>query len=180
MNTLGVDVGGTFTDFYFLHGGKIEVHKRPSTPENPARAIIEGLRELGWTPDHVVHGSTVATNTVLERTGARVAFVATEGFQDLIEIGRQARPRVYELEPSRLEPLVPRALRFGVAGRLDHRGEVLQALDAGEIERLKTALHDAKPDSVAVCFLFSFLNPEHERAIGDALTAAGFEVAAIE
>ncbi len=136
MNVLGVDVGGTFTDFFFVRDGTVEVHKRPSTPDNPSRAIIEGIRELGWAPEQVVHGSTVATNTVLERKGARVALVTTAGFEDLLEIGRQARPRVYELEPSRLPSLVPRDLCFGASERLDHDGKLLRALDTSEIERL--------------------------------------------
>src|SRR5690606_16209616 len=167
----------TFTDFFFVSDGRIEVHKRPSTPGDPSIAILEGIRELGWRPDQVVHGSTVATNTVLERKGARVALVTTAGFEDLLEIGRQARPRVYEMEPSRLPSLVPRDLCFGVEERLDYRGRVLKALEAGELRRLAGAAIDAGPESVAVCLLFSFLNPEHEQTVAAALEEAGFEVA---
>ena len=176
MSTLGVDVGGTFTDFYFVRDGVVEVHKRPSTPANPSRAIIEGIRELGWAPDGVVHGSTVATNTVLERTGARVALVATKGFEDLLEIGRQARPRLYELEPSRQPSLVPRDLCFGAPERLDYRGKVVNALKPRELRRLVSTIRKRNPESVAVCLLFAFLNAGHEVEVGDALRDAGYEV----
>jgi N-methylhydantoinase A len=177
LKLLGVDVGGTFTDFYYARDGSVEVHKRASTPDDPSRAVIEAIRELGWTPDEVVHGSTVATNTVLERKGARVAFVATEGFQDLLEIGRQARPRLYELEPSRLHPLVSRELCFGLSERLDHQGRVVNALQPAEVERLVAAAKQSGAESVAVCLLFAFLNAVHEDMAGDALREAGYEVA---
>ena len=131
---------------------------------------------MAWQPDEVVHGSTVATNTVLERRGARVAFVATSGFADIIEIGRQARARIYDLEPKRPPPLVPRELRFEVLERLDSRGEVLQELSGADIEHLVKAVCDSRPDAVAVCLLFSFLNPAHEQRIGAALRAAGLDV----
>src|SRR5689334_17087820 len=115
---LGVDVGGTFTDFLLWHDGRIEVHKRPSTPDDPARAVFAGLEALGARPDLVVHGSTVATNAVLERSGARTALVTTEGFRDLLAIGRQTRPALYDLEPATPAPLVPRDLCFELHGRL--------------------------------------------------------------
>ncbi|MEX1021541.1 MAG: hydantoinase/oxoprolinase N-terminal domain-containing protein, partial [Dehalococcoidia bacterium] len=100
MSTLlGVDVGGTFTDFLLWSDGAFRIHKRPSTPDDPGRAVIEGVRELDVVPDLVVHGTTVATNAVLQRRGARTALVTTEGFRDLLSIGRQTRPRIYDLEP---------------------------------------------------------------------------------
>ena len=173
---LGVDVGGTFTDFVYAVDGRVLVHKRPSTPSNPAASILDGLREMGWQPDEVVHGSTVATNTVLVRGGARVAFVATAGFADIIEIGRQARPRIYDLEPKRPPPLVPRDLRFEANERLDFHGDVLRELTVEDIERLVEAVGTSKPDAVAVCLLFSFLNPAHEQRIGAALRAVGLDV----
>src|SRR5438477_548946 len=109
---LGVDVGGTFTDFYFLRDGRLEVFKRPSTPDDPSRAVLAGLAEAGFLPDELVHGSTVATNALLERRGCRTALVTTRGFKDAIVIGRQARRDMYALEPVRPEPLVPPERRF--------------------------------------------------------------------
>src|SRR5438067_7108186 len=128
MATLGVDVGGTFTDFYFWADGRLEVFKQPSTPGDPAESVLAGLRAKGWRPDEVVHGSTVATNAVLERAGARSAFVTTKGFRDLLTIGRQNRPRLYDLEPSRQPPLVPRDLSFEIEERVDFKGNVLVPL----------------------------------------------------
>ncbi len=177
MSILGVDVGGTFTDFYYLTESGLQIHKRPSTPANPAASILEGIAEMGWRPDEVVHGTTVATNTVLERKGASVAFVTTAGFRDLLQIGRQARPRIYDFEPSRPPPLVPRELCFEVAERIDYQGNVLQPLPPDEIEALVQKLTEAAPDAVAVCLLFAHLNPEHERRIGVELRRRGFEVA---
>ncbi len=174
---LGVDVGGTFTDFYLLRDGKLEVHKQPSTPSNPAEAIMAGIVANGWQPEEVVHGSTVATNTVLERDGARVALVTTAGFRDLLEIGRQARPRIYDLEPWRPPPLVPRELSFEAEERIDHQGRVLWPLAGDKIERLIVDLKQNQVQSAAVCLLFSYLNDEHEARIGAALRRAGFEVA---
>ncbi len=174
---LGVDVGGTFTDFYLLRDGKLEVHKRPSTPANPAEAILAGILANGWQPREVVHGTTVATNTVLERNGARVALITTAGFRDLLEIGRQARPRIYDLEPWRPPPLVPRDLSFEALERIDHLGNPILPLAGDEIEQLIVDLKQNQVQSAAVCLLFSYLNDEHEARIGAALRRAGFEVA---
>jgi N-methylhydantoinase A len=173
---LGVDVGGTFTDFCYVRDGVIHTAKRPSTPANPADAILAGIEEQGWQPRSIVHGSTVATNTVLERRGARVALVATRGFRDLLAIGRQARPKLYDLEPWRQPPLVPRHLSFEVAERVGADGEVLLALDEAEVRRVVAEVAATKPDAVAVCLLFSYLHPEHEEMLGAALRKAGFEV----
>jgi N-methylhydantoinase A len=175
-DVLGVDVGGTFTDFCYLRDGVVHAAKRPSTPSNPADAILAGLAEQGWQPTRVVHGSTVATNTVLERTGARVALITTRGFRDLLVIGRQTRPKLYDLEPSRPPPLVGRDLSFEVDERVAASGEVLTALADAEIERVVAQVVAAKPDAVAVCLLFSYLHPEHEARLGRALRKAGLEV----
>ncbi len=176
MNTLGVDVGGTFTDFYYFRDGILEVSKLPSTPKNPAESILAGLRGKGWQPRQVVHGSTVATNTVLERAGAKVAFVTTKGFKDILEIGRQARPHVYELEPQRLPSIVPPELCFEAAERIDFQGKVLLSLEAREIERIVATIKESAPEAVAICLLFAFLNPEHEKRLRDSLKAAGYQV----
>ncbi|HXH21278.1 MAG TPA: hydantoinase/oxoprolinase family protein, partial [Dehalococcoidia bacterium] len=178
MALLGVDVGGTFTDFYFLDGGRIQVHKRPSTPSSPADAVLAGISENGWRPSEVVHGSTVATNTVLERRGPRTAFVATRGFKDLLAIGRQARPKLYDLEPSRPRPLVPRDLCFEVDERVAHDGAVLRPLAPDEARRIADSVAAAGAEAAAVCLLFSFLAPQHEAALTEALRARGLDVSA--
>ena len=123
---LGVDVGGTFTDFVYLdEAGEVRIAKRPSTPADPGRAILDGLNALGWQPTEVVHGSTVATNTLLTRTGAPTALITTTGFRDTLVIGRQARPDLYALHPVRTPPLIPTELRFEVEERIAADGEVV-------------------------------------------------------
>ncbi len=175
---LGVDVGGTFTDFYLWREGELRVFKRPSTPDDPARAVLAGLEEAGFAPNEIVHGSTVATNALLERRGARTALIATAGFRDAIVIGRQARAQMYALEPTRPQPLVPPELRFEANERIAADGSVLQALDASEVERLTEAVVGAGVESVAICLLFSFLHPEHERRLAAALRRRGLLVSA--
>jgi N-methylhydantoinase A len=183
MPVLGVDTGGTFTDFYLINDdGRVSVHKRPSTPDDPARAILEGLAELsgqaarpGLSPDlsgeggtDLVHGSTVATNAIIERKGARTALITTRGFRDVLVIGRQTRPKLYDLSPQREPPLVSDELRLEANERLDYCGEVLQAIDPAEIETLLDYVQQNNVESLAVCFIFSFLNPDHERVVADA------------
>ena len=176
--TVGVDVGGTFTDFLAVEEGRLRVYKRLSTPHDPAEAVLQGLREMGATPDEVVHGSTVATNTVLERSGARTALITTQGFRDVLEIGRQTRANLYGLAPRRTPPLVERALRLEVAERVAADGTVLKPLLAGEVARVVAEVEALQVDSVAVCLLFSFLFPEHERLITAALRAKGISATA--
>lgn len=177
MNAIGIDTGGTFTDFVWRdEGGRLRVVKRLSTPADPSRAILAGLGVADLAPDAaVIHGSTVATNALLERRGARTALITTAGFADLLEIGRQNRPDIYALSPQKPEPLVPAVWRFEVGERVDREGRVLQPLLpdelSGLIGRLKT--HDV--ESVAVCLLFSFLNPAHERMMGQALADASHD-----
>jgi N-methylhydantoinase A len=188
MPILGVDTGGTFTDFYLIgDDGSVSVYKRPSTPDDPARAIIEGLAEIigeegGRRKEEeaveLVHGSTVATNAIIERKGARTALITTRGFRDVLEIGRQTRPRLYDLSPQREPPLVPEKLRFEATERLDYRGDVLQALDQAEVEALLDRVQATGVESLAVCFLFSFLNPEHERVVEDAARKRGIATSA--
>ncbi len=175
---LGVDVGGTFTDFLLWEDGRLSVYKRPSTPDDPSRAVLAGLDETGWSPAEVVHGSTVATNAVLERKGARTALITTKGFRDVLAIGRQTRPKLYDLEPSRPPPLVPDELRLEADERLDYRGAVLQALSLDEIESLLDRLLRRGVESLAVCFLFSFLEPKHERMVRDAALRRGLPCSA--
>jgi N-methylhydantoinase A len=167
---LGADIGGTFTDFILLRGGRLIAHKVLSSPDDPARSFLRGVADLGLGPGaEVVHGSTVATNALLERKGARTALVATRGFADLIEIGRQDRPDLYRFHQTRPPPLVPAGLRFEASERVGSRGEVIQPLDAGGIEAAAARLDAEGVESVAVSFLFSFLAPEHERLAREAI-----------
>jgi N-methylhydantoinase A len=172
---VGVDTGGTFTDFVYERGGQLRVFKVASTPDDPSRAISEGLRRVARETNvsarelEVVHGTTVGTNALLERKGARVALVTTEGFEDVLEIGRQARPRLYDLEAEKPAGLVPRGLRFGVAERVAASGEVLEELTDEEVGRLIDRLKRARAEAVAVSLLFSFARPGHERKIARAL-----------
>jgi N-methylhydantoinase A len=166
---VGVDTGGTFTDFVYHAGGRARIFKVPSTPDDPSRAIVEGLRraarEAGVSVRdlEVVHGTTEGTNALLERKGARAALVMTEGFEDVLVIGRQALGSLYDLDWTRPAPLVEDALRFGVRERVAADGSVVEELDDEEIGKLVRKLKRARPESVAVCLLFSFARPEHER-----------------
>src|SRR3954471_16896864 len=177
---IGVDVGGTFTDFFAFDDtdDRIVLHKVPSTPANPAQAVIAGLRELTRhgvdlaAITRLSHGTTVATNALIQRRGGKVALVVTEGFRDLIEIGRQIRPKVFDLQTDYPAPLVPRELRFEAAERITADGSTVRALDPRALDALVKQIGDAKPDACAVCLLFSFLNPAHEAMIRNALTAA--------
>ena len=170
---LGVDVGGTFTDFLYWDGERLEVAKRPSTPQDPSRAVLDGLAALGWAPEEVVHGSTVATNTLLTRTGAKTALITTKGFRDTLVIGRQARPHLYALHPTRPDPLIPDAMRFEVDERVSADGRILTPLDEAAVQVLLDRVKRRGAEAVAVCTLFSFLNPEHERRIARAAEARG-------
>jgi N-methylhydantoinase A len=176
---IGIDVGGTFTDFVLFDTstGHISTHKILSTPENPARGVLEGLGELdaGEKPEFL-HGSTVATNALLERKGARTALIATKGFRDVLAIGRQTRTSLYDFFADRPEPLVPRSLRFEVAERVDYRGEVIDQLDLDELPPIIERLKDEEVTSVAVALLFSFLHKDHEESVARALREVGFFV----
>ncbi|MEP7271347.1 MAG: hydantoinase/oxoprolinase family protein [Acidobacteriota bacterium] len=176
---IGVDTGGTFTDFIAFSGRYRIAFKVPSTPDAPAEAILKGIAKVLSDPDlsaadssvgaEIAHGTTVATNALLERQGARTALVTTAGFEDVIEIGRQARPDLYNLNVTRPGALVERELRFGVKERVDHTGRIIAALDVGEVVALTERLRRAEVESIAICLLFSFANPSHERAVADAL-----------
>ena len=159
---LGVDVGGTFTDFLLARDGRVEVHKRPSTPDDPARAVLDGLDALGATPELVIHGSTVATNAVLQRRGARTALVTTEGLRDVLVIGRQTRADIYDLEPATPAPLVPRDLSFELHARLRPDGSVEAAPDHAEVRALVQRAVEEGAQSLAVSLLYSYANPAFE------------------
>ena len=181
---IGVDTGGTFTDLISLDGqGQMRVFKLRSTPSDPSEAILAGIRALaGGEPKtssvEITHGSTVATNAVLERKGARVALITTAGFEDVLRLGRQTRPELYNFMVDRPDPLVAPELTFGVRERLAANGVVLQALDPGEVKSLIAKLRPLHIDSVAVCFLHSYANAAHEQQAAAALRSAGFRVSA--
>ena len=166
---VGVDVGGTFTDFAVLRDGRLEVYKLPSTPSDPSRGILQGVSDLSVGEASFVHGSTVATNALLERRGGRTALVTTHGFEDVLEIGRQNRPDLYDLGVDRPPALVPAELRFGVSERVDQAGAVVTTPRPEELSKLVSTLDDAQVDAVAVVLLFSFLNPLHEELVAEAL-----------
>ena len=173
---LGVDVGGTFTDFVLWRDGAIELHKRPSTPDDPSRAVLAGIDALGVAPDLVVHGSTVATNTVIQRRGAPTALIATEGMRDLLIIGRQTRPDIYDLEPVTPDPLVPAERRLELSARLRPDGSVERPADAAEVRALVRAAVDAGAEALAVSLLYAYANAEHERLFEDLAAEAGLYV----
>lgn len=174
---IGVDTGGTFTDFVRVDRGGLTTHKVRSTPDDPSRAILEGLRALdGADSADVVHGSTVATNAVLERRGARVALVTTAGFEDVIHIGRQTRPELYNIFVKPRVPLVDRSLVFGIRERLDAGGHVLTPVSAIELSRLVVNIQASGADIAAICLLHSYANPVHENQVAAAVRAAGISV----
>lgn len=179
MRRIGVDTGGTFTDFILVRDGTLEVLKLPSTPRQPEAALLTGVRRLLSLADaevEIVHGTTVGTNAVLERKGARTALLTTEGFEDVIEIGRQNRPGLYLLKASKPRPLVPRELRFGIRERVTSTGEVLVPLDESQLEELANRLGAVGVESIAVCYLFSFLHPEHEAKTAERLARLGVPI----
>ncbi len=178
---VGVDVGGTFTDFYAFDAerGLEHVFKTPSTPADPADAILNGLDALCQaaaiereTITRFAHGTTVATNALLQRKGAPVALITTEGFRDLLEIGRQIRPKLYDFKADNPPPLVPRENRFEIKERIGSRGEVVEPLDDANTGTVLDAVKRSGAEACAIGFLFAFLNPDHERRVGEALRAA--------
>src|SRR6266516_4304739 len=163
---VGVDTGGTFTDFVIIRDGKIEIFKELSTPQNPEEAIMQGLtRQNQAAVREVIHGSTVATNALLERKGARTALLTTEGFEDVIVIGRQTRRELYNIFVTRPDPLVPDGLRLGVRERMLHDGSIEIALDRQHLHSLIENMRRENVESVAVSLLYSFANSEHENEI---------------
>ncbi len=179
MLRIGIDTGGTYTDFYAVQGGRILTWKVPSTPRQPERALREGLdavlERLGAreTQVELVYGSTLATNALLERRGARTALVTTAGFEDVLEIGRQNRPSLYDLNAMRPGPLVPRARRHGVAERVEPDGRIATPLRKRDAEAIARALERAGVESVALCLMFSYANAANERVVERALRQRG-------
>ena len=171
---IAVDTGGTFTDCVWIECGQLRMVKVFSTPEDPSQSIADAISRSGCSGEIVLlHGTTVGTNSLLERKGTRVAFVTTAGFEDTIEIGRQARPRLYDLTFQRVPPLVERGMRFGVRERVSCDGEVLQQPSRQDLRLLARAVHASGAESIAVSTLFAFANPDNERAIGRVLEELG-------
>jgi len=188
---IGVDAGGTFTDFVVLSGdGRLSTFKLRSDPKDPARVILTGLEQAAHDVAggaragaragviDVVHGSTVATNALLERKGARTAIVTTAGFEDLLEIGRQNRAELYNLTPEPQRPLIPREHCYGVKERAWHTGEIAERPSEAELKRLVTRLRRAGIQSIAICFLHSYRNGANERFVKRALVRTGAYVCA--
>ncbi|MEI4488815.1 hydantoinase/oxoprolinase family protein [Frigidibacter sp. MR17.14] len=179
---VGVDVGGTFTDFAArnIATGALVVHKRPSTPHDPSEAILQGFQELqakiGITGEAVgrfAHGTTVATNALLQRKGARVGVVTTRGFRDLLEIGRQVRPAIYDLQADAPAPLASRRARLEITERIGPEGEEITPLDDADLDALIEEIgQQGDLQSLAVCLLFSFKNPAHEQRVAAAIRRA--------
>jgi N-methylhydantoinase A len=177
---VGVDVGGTFTDFVVVdpaRGSQLH-HKVRSTPSDPAQAVVDGFAELGVPLadiERLIHGTTVATNTIIQRNGALTGLITTEGHRDVLAIRRGNKPEadVFDLTWREPQPLVPRHLRLDVRERLDYRGRVVHPVAFDELEAAADHLVRHRVESVAICFLFSYLDPEHEQAssLGDTTAA---------
>ena len=175
---IGIDIGGTFIDIVVIDNGRLRLFKVPSTPQAPADGVIAGLAQLIEQGElvpaqvrRIAHGSTIATNALLERKWAKTALVTTRGFRDVLEIGRQNRPCLYDLFFEPIAPIVPRDLRIELAERVDAHGEILRTLNQEEVERLIPWLRENRVEAVAVVFLFSYLNSTHEKAVGKHLEA---------
>ncbi len=177
MLIIGVDTGGTFTDLIWKDGSRWGEYKTLSTPANPAEAVLAGIRHVAQDRDfELVHGSTVATNAILEKKGAKTALITNSGFEDVIEIARQNRPALYDFAFHKNPPLVPRELRFGLKCRADAAGNILNALDPAQVRELLRPLKDGRVESIAVSLLFSFKNPEHERTVRAEIQQLGIPI----
>ncbi len=174
---VGVDTGGTFTDFVVCREGRLEFLKLPSTPAMPEQAVLEGLaRILGDAPALVQHGFTVGTNALLERKGAKILLVTTKGFQDVLEIGRQNRAHLYSLAAPPVTPLVPRSRRVGIEERTLHDGTRPEPLKRETLDRLLERVRRQSPQAIAVVLLHSYINSRHEELVGKSLRDTGIPV----
>ncbi|WP_197463418.1 hydantoinase/oxoprolinase N-terminal domain-containing protein, partial [Alcanivorax sp. HI0007] len=181
---LGVDTGGTFTDFVLLGDGEPRIHKVLSTPSAPEQAILQGIAELGLKDAMaagqlaIVHGTTVATNAALEGKGARTVLITNHGLEDILRIGRQNRAELYNLTPTPPPSMLDTVNVEGSPARLDARGKEVIPLSDADLTQLVEKVLAHQPQSVALCLLFSYLNPAHEQRIRQALEAAGLPVSA--
>ncbi len=177
MKLLGIDTGGTFTDFVYFDGQVLRTHKVLSTPDAPERAILQGISDLNISLSEelrIVHGSTVATNAVLEGKGARTVYISNRGFKDVLTIGRQARKQLYNLTPELTTPPVPSKNCLETSGRITAKGEVLEPLTEADLEELNIELEKLKPEAVAINLLFSYIDPSFENKIADAIEKSCF------
>jgi N-methylhydantoinase A len=174
---IAIDTGGTFTDCVYFYEGKLQVLKVFSTPSDPGQAVLDALRRIKAQGDVVVrHGTTVGTNAMIERKGARVAFVTTTGFEDTIAIGRQARAKLYDWFQPAPDCLASANLRFGVAERISAEGELLHAPDPDSLAELAERIQSSGAEAVAISLLFSFANPVNEQTVSDALQRLGIPI----
>jgi N-methylhydantoinase A len=174
---IAIDTGGTFTDCVYLKNGAPAVLKLPSTPDDPARSVLEAIRQIAAEASvEVRHGTTIGTNALLERKGARVAFVTTDGFEDTIAIGRQARRYLYDWMATPAPCIVPKELRFGVRERVSAEGEILSSPSDEELVKLRRKIRASNAESIAVSLLFSFANIEHEKEIAAQLRPLGLPI----
>src|SRR5271165_4848429 len=174
---IAIDTGGTFTDCVWTERDRVRMLKVFSTPADPSQAIVDAVSKMVAKKTArefiLLHGTTVGTNTLLERKGARTALVTTSGFEDAIEIGRQARPKLYDFFFDRIQPLVPAELRFGIEERTASDGKILTKPSTADLESLVSRVNAKHPESVAISLLFSFANPDHEQAIAEVLKPLG-------
>ena len=180
MLLLGVDTGGTFTDFVLQSDAGLQTYKLPSTPDDPSRAILQGLVHF-FGQDlpadlEIIHGSTVATNAFLERKGAKTLLVTTQGFEDLLFIGRQNRPKLYDINIIRSQEIIPRDLVVGIRERVMFDGSVLKAPGKTVGRRLRSICRQELIESVAVCLLHSYANDTHEQSINKELASLSIPV----
>ena len=176
---IGIDTGGTFTDFVSFDGNNLTIHKVPSTPQDPSQAILSGIRDIlgkKLSDLQIVHGTTVATNALLERKGARIALITTKGFEDVIQIGRQNRGELYDIFWEAPVPLVPKSLRFGIKERTTYKGKILDRVKLSELEDIKSKLRRLKIEGIAISFLHSYVNPSNEERVEKHLKSLGIPI----
>ena len=180
MMKIGIDTGGTFTDFVVFDDqtGSMETFKLSSTPGNPSHAILRGLEPYMHLPFELIHGTTVSTNAFLQKKMARTAFICTAGFQHILYIGRQNRTRLFSLEARKPFPLVPLSLCYGIRERTLKDGTIAEEPDRDELKRLAESLKEQDVWAVGIVFLHSYINPANERIAAELLREYGFYVTA--
>jgi len=164
---IGVDTGGTFTDFAFYAGGDLKVKKIPSPPHDPSSSILAGIKEYfrNSNPLLIIHGTTVATNSLLEKRGKRTALITTKGFEDVLFIGRQVRKNLYSLRGEKKDPLLPKKYCYGIDERVSPSGKIEKRVSAQEVRDILEKIRKNHIKAVAVCLIHSYANPENEKII---------------
>ena len=168
---IGVDTGGTFTDFVVFQDGTILIKKIPTTPEDPSLAIFEGIKEfLGNNLSlFIIHGTTIGTNSLLERKGGRIALITTRGFEDILFIGRQTRRKLYNLKSEKKVPLLPRRLCFGLKERTAVSGQIEIKISLSEVKKVIEKIQEAKAEAVAISLINSYANFSNEKLVSQEL-----------